>query len=457
VTTAEKEPTDSVPRPSYQQLLDGDSRAVPRALRQTYPFTGGPDEIPVRRYLDRGYHELEKSRLWSRVWQVACRDEQIPSVGDTWVYDIADKSYLIVRTGTGPDDIVAYPNACLHRGRTLRDGPGRVTELQCSFHGFCWHLDGGLKRIPSPWDFPHVDASAWGLRHLRVGRWGGFVFVNPDPDCQPLAEFLGVLSDWFDRWPLDRRYIRTHVTKTVRANWKLVQEAFMESYHVVTTHPQLLPGFGDANTQYDANGHVARAISPRGVASPLLGWTPSEQQQLDSAPDTREDDPPTLLVGTDSTARLELARVGRATLRPLLGDDVDDLCDAEIVDSYFANVFPNVHPWGAYNQIFYRFRPSGDDHTVSEMEVMLLAPFVGERPAAAEVIRLGADDHWRDQIEALGSLARVFDQDEFNLEAVQRGLRATGRTSVTLSKYQESKIRHFHALYAEYLELAEGD
>src|SRR6266404_9289107 len=176
VTTAEKEPTDSVPRPSYQQLLDGDSRAVPRALRQTYPFTGGPDEIPVRRYLDRGYHELEKSRLWSRVWQVACRDEQIPSVGDTWVYDIADKAYLIVRTGTGPDDIVAYPNACLHRGRTLRDGPGRVTELQCSFHGFCWHLDGGLKRIPSPWDFPHVDASAWGLRHLRVGRWGGFVF-----------------------------------------------------------------------------------------------------------------------------------------------------------------------------------------------------------------------------------------------------------------------------------------
>lgn len=441
---------------TYQQLLDTDTRPVPSSLRRTHPFTDGPDEIPVQRYLDGAYHDREKSHLWSRVWQVGCREEQIPHVGDTWVYDIADKSYLIVRTGSDPDDIVAYPNACLHRGRALRDDAGRVDELQCPFHGFCWHLDGTLKRIPSEWDFPHIDAGRWQLQRLAVGRWGGFVFINPDPQCQTLTEFLGAMPGWFERWPLERRYIRAHVTKVVRANWKLVQEAFMESYHVVTTHPQLLPGFGDANTQYDVEGHVARAISPRGVASPLLGWEPTEQERLDSALDTRQDDPPVLRVAADSTARLELARAGRDALRPTMGEAVEELCDAEVVDSYFANVFPNVHPWGAYNQIFYRFRPHGDDHRVSEMEVMLLAPFSGERPAPAAPVRLGPDDHWRDQTAVLGSLARVFDQDEFNLEAVQRGLHATARTCVTLSKYQESKIRHFHALYAQYLDLAEG-
>ena len=32
-------------------------------------------DIPVERYLSREFHELEKERLWSRVWQFACREE----------------------------------------------------------------------------------------------------------------------------------------------------------------------------------------------------------------------------------------------------------------------------------------------------------------------------------------------------------------------------------------------
>ena len=85
------------------------------------------------------------------------------------------------------------------------------------------------------------------------------------------------------------------------------------------------------------------------------------------------------------------------------------------------------------------------------MEVFLLAPFAGAAPPPAQEIRLGAKDPWRDAVDVLGSLARVFDQDEFNLEAVQRGLRSTRRRSVTLSAYQESKIRHFHQLYEKWV------
>lgn len=225
----------------------------------------------------------------------------------------------------------------------------------------------------------------------------------------------------------------------------------MESYHVVTTHPQLLPGFGDANSQYDVFGNVARTISARGVPSPLIGWAPTEQEQLDSALDVRQDDPPVLVVPEGGSARQVLAEVARTALRPALGAGADELCDAELVDSYFLNVFPNLHPWGAYNQIVYRFRPNGDDHRSALMEVMLLAPFGGERPAPAAEIRLGAGDHWRDAVEVLGSLARVFDQDEYNLAAVQRGLLSTSRTAVTLSAYQESRIRHFHHLYSQWV------
>ena len=90
----------------------------------------------------------------------------------------------------------------------------------------------------------------------------------------------------------------------------------MESFHVITTHPQLLPGFGDANSQYDVFGNVSRAISPRGVPSPYLPWEPTEQERLNSQIDQRIDDPPMLEVPDGWTARQTLAESARRSLRP---------------------------------------------------------------------------------------------------------------------------------------------
>lgn len=441
------------PRPaiSYQDLLDADSREVPETLRWVSPADLGSEDIPVARYLDRGHHELEKEHLWSRVWQWACREEEIPEVGDTALYEICDRSLLIVRVDAGPDGIKAYYNACLHRGRALRDCGGRVKELRCPFHGFCWSLEGELTHVPAAWDFPQVRPEDMHLPEVSVGTWGGFVFVNMDPGCDPLEAFLGDLPTLFASWPLEERYTQLHVAKVVRANWKLLQEAFMESYHVVTTHPQLLPGFGDANTQYDVFGNVARAISPSGTPSPHLSWVPSEQEMFDSIVDRREDEPPVAEVPEGVTARAFAASVARESLRPLIGDDVEGLSDAEMIDSLYFTVFPNFHPWGSYNRLCYRFRPHGDDHTQSVMEVLFLSPFTGERPPPSPVQWLGADEEWT-SIPALGGLARVFDQDDFNLEQVQRGLRSTARTGLPLGLYQESKIRHFHHLYGAWVE-----
>jgi len=438
--------------PSYQDLLDSDTKPVPDSMRRDEPGYFGDADIPVDRYISREFHELEKERMWSRVWQFACREEVLAEVGDTEVYDICDTSILIVRTASGPDGLKAYINACLHRGRALRDGRGRVTEFECSFHGFCWSLQGKLKRVPSAWDFPQVQPGNFELPEVRVGVWGGFVFVNPDPECEPLADFLGELPSFFERWPLEDRYTRVHISKILRVNWKVAQEAFMESFHVITTHPQLLAGFGDANSQYDVFGNVSRAISARGVPSPYLSWDPDEQQRLNSQIDQRMDDPPMLEVPEGSTARKTLAEAARRSLRAVLGDGVNELSDAELVDSYYMTIFPNVHPWGGYNQITYRFRPNGDDHRSCIMDVLLLSPFTGNRPPPAAEVRLQADEPWRTAVDQLGSLARVFDQDEFNLDAVQKGLRATRKRGVSLSVYQESKIRHFHRLLDDWLE-----
>jgi len=387
-------------------------------------------------------------RLWKRTWQFACREEVIPNVGDTEVYDIGDLSVLIVRVA--PDQIKAYWNACLHRGRNIRDEGGPAKELRCPFHGYAWNLDGSLKHIPCEWDFPHVDRDEFALPEVKVGTWGGFVFVNMDPQARSLEDHLGDLSGHFERWPLEERYTEAHVAKIIRCNWKVLQEAFMEAFHVVATHPQLLAGIGDANSQYDVFGTFSRAITPNGTPSPHLRWSPSEQEMFDAMLDRGMDEPPLAEIPPGATARQVAGAVARERLREVIGDRADKLCDAELNDSIYYTLFPNFHPWGAYNRIVYRFRPYGNEPEMAIMECLYMSPFKGERPPPAAVHWLGPDDSFLDATE-LGMLARVFNQDTFNLPRVQRGLHslAVNKPGVTLGLYQETKIRHFYKIYDE--------
>ena len=138
----------------------------------------------------------------------------------------------------------------------------------------------------------------------------------------------------------------------------------------------------------------------------------------------------------------------REALRSIAGDRVDKTSDAELVDSIDYTLFPNFHPWGAFNGIVYRFRPNGNDHRSAIMECIMLAPFEGERPPPAPVHWLEEDQSWS---TALGFLGKVFDQDAFNMPRVQEGLESTYQTGVVLSGYQESKVRWLHHKLTEWV------
>jgi phenylpropionate dioxygenase-like ring-hydroxylating dioxygenase large terminal subunit len=260
---------------TYQQLLDDDTHPVPDVLRLESPRFLGNTDISIERYTSREWHRAEVDQLWMRVWQFACREEHIPNAGDYIVYDIANLSFIVIRTTTGA--IKAYPNACLHRGRKLKDYDGSCSEIRCAFHGFAWALDGALADVPAPWDFPHVDDRRDDDFHLpecAVGTWAGFVFINPDPNASPLKDFIGEMADQFTVWDLESRYVEAHVTKIIEANWKITQEAFCEAYHVSGTHPQILPYLGDTNSQIDVWDTFARVLTPGGTPSPLLEQRP---------------------------------------------------------------------------------------------------------------------------------------------------------------------------------------
>jgi len=308
--------------------------------------------------------------------------------------------------------------------------------------------------VQAAWYFPHVEQREKDDFHLpecKVGTWAGFVFINPDPTAEPLDDFIGEMADHFEVWDLENRYVEAHVTKVIEANWKITQEAFCEAYHVGGTHPQILPYLGDTNSQVDVWDTFSRVITPGGTPSPLLDWKPTEEEMLRSMLDVRVDQMPPLPIGDGQTARAVAASASRERWRPVVGDSVDQMSDAELMDSLDYTLFPNFHPWGAFNRIVYRFRPNGDDHRSAIMEVLFLSPFKGERPPPAPVHRLGIKDPWTDAPE-LGMLAKVFDQDTFNMSKVQLGLETSFKPGITLGNYQESKIRWLHQMLTTWVE-----
>ena len=434
---------------AYLDLLDADSRTVPDVYRWTNPLPGVALTVPVERYTSQEFHNEEMQKVWTKVWQAACRVEDILEPGQYVKYDVGNVSVLVVRQKDG--SIRAHRNVCLHRGRTLKERDGIADSFTCPFHGITWDLDGSLKHMPCKWDFPSVDGD-WPLKSVQVDTWGGFVFINLDPEAGPLSEFLGDLPQHFESWPLEKRYKQVHVAKVLRCNWKLAQEAFMESWHVVATHAQLLPGIGDAISKYDQWGNFSRTLTPNGVPSPHLNWAPTEQEMVDALTDRNLDETPKVMVPDGKTARLTISDNRRKHLESEIGAEAaQSLSDAEMCDSMPYTLFPNLHPWGSYNRTCYRFRPYGNDPGMSIMECMILSPYEGDTPPkGAECLWVETDTSWT-TVPELGLLGRVFDQDDANLPFVQKGLESGALDEVTFAEYQETKIRHFHTVLEQWI------
>ncbi|MDH3644558.1 MAG: aromatic ring-hydroxylating dioxygenase subunit alpha, partial [Gammaproteobacteria bacterium] len=412
--------------------------------------------IAYERYTSAEFFERELTHLWPRVWQWACREEHIPDPGDYLVYDVGPYSVLVLRTESG--EIKAHRNSCMHRGTKLKPShtSGVSQFLRCPYHGWEWHLDGTLKSFPCEWDFPHVDSEEVGLTPVRAETWGGFVFINLDPDAEPLLDYLHPLPEHIDSHVFENRYIAQHIEKELNCNWKIASEAFLEAYHVMETHPQLMRANGDANTQYDFYGdHVSRLINVAGTPSFMLEETLSEQDILDVfLVGDRDDVGEKLVVPEGGTARQVMAQHFRDNVGSN-GPDLSAVTDSEIVDSIAYFAFPNQQFFsGVSFPIVYRFRPLGLQHDKTLFDLILLKhrPADGTPAQTAEPYRLKAEESYTTVPGMDPYVGHVFDQDTGNMQAAHEGALTAAKTGATLGNYQEVRIRHMHQTLDKYLE-----
>lgn len=448
--------TARCPAPSVQQIIARDAVPPPSVLTMEEPVYLGSEDVGVERYYDQRIFEAEVEKIWKHCWQWVCREDHIPEPGDYYTYEVAHLSYIVVRQDDG--SVRGFVNSCLHRATKLKatEGFGSAGELRCPYHGWTWGNDGGLRQVPCAWDFAHVDPAKFALPEVRVGHWGGFIFINPSAEGPDLLDYLAPAPEHFAGWDIGNRFVELHVAKELSCNWKTALEAFVESYHVLETHPQILTGVGDANVQYDCHSdHVTRFYAANGTNSPHLANPLSEQELVSRVliGDSGALDCD-LTVREGETARTVMARFLREVMGEKYGADLSRYSDSEVIDTIEYHIFPNMVLFpGLSLPMVYRFRPIGTDPNRTLFEILFLRPKPdhGEAPEPAEPYRVAEHESYATAPGMDPGMGGVYDQDTANLRAQQQGFRASARGTQTLGNYQEIRIRHFQQVVDRYL------
>ena len=402
--------------------------------------------IPKERYTSTEFMKREWDDIWSKVWLLGGRSDDIPEPGDYICTDIGTESVLIVRQKDR--SIRTFHNVCLHRGNRLRpEGIGSVEQFQCMYHHWTYGLDGKIEHIPDLSSFPQGCPPAGRIAPLPCGEWGSFVWFSLNPEIEPLLDYLDPIPQHLTPYHFERMKWTRDITVEWDCNWKASVDAFNESYHVQGIHPQLLWYLDDVNLQIDCYERHNRylipfaSISPR-VQLPSIIPPPIEHIMRKAGMD------PAGYEGRMTDIRKDVQAYMRAN-GSKRGRDYAELNDDQLTDDYHYMIFPNVTlNTHADDLMLFRQRPHPTDPDKMFYDIWMfeLLDGGGEPPRRPkhQIIKYGDK-----------SIGLVLDQDAFNLPNVQKGMHSSAFEGLWLGE-QELRIRHFHKVIDDYLAKGEA-
>ncbi|TAL00020.1 MAG: aromatic ring-hydroxylating dioxygenase subunit alpha [Rhodospirillaceae bacterium] len=427
-----------------------------------------PPFIERDNYLSRDFLDKEKQHLWPRVWQIAGRLEEISKPGDFLTYNVADESVVVVRLVDG--GVKAYHNVCPHRGRRLAEGCGRANQFRCRYHGWAFDLSGRNIHVQDRKDWEDtLDDEEIALHPVKVGLWGGFIWINMDPQSESLAEYLEAVPSFLDPFEYENLRFRWYLELKLPCNWKVALEAFMEGYHVATTHPQLLPVQGDDYTQSVAHGKHSQfgyftAAAPLGGPSPRLKRTPPRDLRPGVIEFFRqmEEDFGAIFTDRDFEAAKKIMDIVPADALPEIafstavelgraaaeadGAGYPRNLDYEKLAAAGADwhIFPNcvTLPWfdGA---VWYRSRPDGDNPDSCIFNIWSLKRYAtGCEPELERKVIHDITGH---------KFGLIIDQDIANMNAVQQGMKSRAFRRAKPNPVQEVELTNFHQTLEAYV------
>jgi nitrite reductase/ring-hydroxylating ferredoxin subunit len=407
-----------------------------------------PDRARKERYYDPEFYRLETELLWPRTWQMACRLEEISQPFDFAEYEFLDQSVIVVRTEDG--DVRAFQNACRHRGVRVAQGRGSCESgFTCPFHGWCYAPDGKNTAVTRRKTFAehNLEPAELDLVPVRCETWGGCAWINLDDGAPPLREYMEPFATSMDAWKLESLQPEWWFACRLPVNWKLAEEAFLEQYHVLESHPQLrIPGRMPPRGGKAFDPHLwleGELQYLRTMSDGMSGMVHAKDVQV--AEELRQDvelPADAMQAATTWQRALNDAVVAR---HRAAGADIPDLNDLEargMGDSMFY-CFPGFFVLPMYSSASsYRFRPLGPEETL--MEIWSLTRF----PEGVTPPKLTPPEVWDHDDPRWPPIPA---QDFSNLPKQQKGLHSKGFEYMRLSEQAEGGISNFERLVDGFL------
>lgn len=419
--------------------------------------------ISTDRYTSREYQQRERDAIWMKVWQIAGRVDDLPNTGDWKEYRIFDQSFVLVRGKDGR--IRGFVNACRHRGNVLcTGGTGNVKRgFLCQYHLWSYDLEGRLRGVLREDLAGQVDKNENSLLAVSVEEFGGFIFINPDPEATPLAEWIGdEVAGMLAPYHLDEMVTVMNVREALDCNWKVVMDAFEEGYHINGIHPQLLSviAIDPATSRYKFFENHSVAMAPFEVP----GASPEKQVEgIMALPETfpstaavlprfselvaeHRDEDGALNFPGGLDARTLLQRATRDTLTGM-GLDVRGLTDAQMSDNHGWVLFPNFFMTiraGECHVIMASPHPDGDpNRCIWHVASYMYLPQEMRDAFKVDLIEVDEPGSYK-YFEALH-------QDYVQMPRQQIGLRNSRLGHMSLVK-EEVVIAHYHSVIDRYME-----
>jgi phenylpropionate dioxygenase-like ring-hydroxylating dioxygenase large terminal subunit len=238
-------------------------------------------------------------------------------------------------------------------------------------------------------DFVGLDTSCRSLIAVRAERFFNWVFINEDPNAQPLTTHFAPFTEHFKQFQPETFRLVAQQAFDVKCNVKVLMDAFLEVYHLKSIHQNTVDRFLDHRGTTIAlyrNGHSLMVTPNR-----RPDWT----------------DP-----GTRGMRRIETATEVSAKNNPSF--------------NFFPNLVTPVDPTGCP---FLLFWPTSN--TTMRIECVWFAP--GEKGEPMHEL-------WPTRI---ANFDRILDEDLQFAEQIQESVMSPGFKGIPLN-YQERRIYHWH-------------
>ena len=420
---------------------------------------GGYRPLTAERYISEAWLQREFDMLWPNLWHFACLESDVATPGQFATWNIGRESIIIARTDNG--DLAANYNVCQHRGaRIVTSERGCSQSLTCPYHLWSYRPDGRLVVVPDNQRFPGgVDRKARSLKPVKVATMFGLVFVNMNPNCAPLDEYLGDLVDQVKPYQIEKMTLMSEQTVSLNCNWKAVFDNFHELYHVDYIHPLHALQYDSPRSAVDLydKGHTAVQV-PGGTVNTRMPIphepTPVLARRLEMAFAN-----PTDYHGRVLEIRDDLQKLRRAS-GPRRGWDYSAITDDRLSDVLQFNGMPNLmitvqaddamvmrarpHPtdpnWCYWDKFGFHRQP---DPAVAERAGV---PFEPWDPNDLNPVPRPEHEYFdqEDIIAGRKTLGRTMDEDVHFIRDVQAGMHSRGFETAILNS-DEIRVQHFHA------------